>query len=272
VFEDYLPQFAIESALNQTYKNLEIIVIDNASTDNTKEIVKKYLKKGVKYYRNDENIGMMNNWNKCIELSHGKFLMILGDDDILYPTFTEEAIKIFDKHPSIGFTFAHINKMNEKGKFLTRWGYEFTPSGLIHGIDYLFYTAKYSCCLTNSSSVLMNKKVFKMVGQFEAPLSQNTFDFNMWIKIANKFDVYFINKTLSDYRIHKNQVSEKHWRNKNRQTGKIGTYIELFRLANYLLTKKEIQTSKTKYKLLMNRIDEWSSKLASLLKEIIPEL
>ncbi|HVX92971.1 MAG TPA: glycosyltransferase, partial [Candidatus Dojkabacteria bacterium] len=249
----YISQ-AIESAINQSYKDIEIIVIDNCSTDNTEELVNHFQDKGVKYIKNHTNIGMMGNWNRCIEVSTGELLMILGDDDILYPNFIEESVSIFEKHPNIGFTFTHINKVDKDGKPLTKWGYKFTPAGLIKGRDYLLDTAKYSSCLTNSSSVLINKEVFKKIGIFEAPLSQNTFDFNMWIKIANSYDVYFIDKVLSDYRIHEEQVSEIHWRDKKRHTGKLGTYIELFQLASYLLKKKEIRRDEKDYESIINQI------------------
>lgn len=266
---------AIESAINQSYKDIEIIVIDNYSTDNTEEVVKgfkEFKDKGVQYIKNATNIGMMGNWNKCIEVSTGELLLILGDDDILYPNFVEESVSVFSKYPNIGFTFAHINKVDKDGNLLTKWGYQFTPAGLIKGIDYLLDTAKYSSCLTNSSSVVMNKKVFKEIGEFEAPLSQNTFDFNMWIKIANKFDIYFIDKILSDYRIHEDQVSEIHWRDKKKHTGKLGTYIELFQLASYILAKEEVKTNKDSYDLIIKQISVWDIEMTKLLRELVPNL
>ena len=70
---------AIESALNQTYKDTEVIVVDNFSSDNTENIVEKFRNRGVIYKTNNENIGMLQNWNKCIEIASGDLLMILGN-------------------------------------------------------------------------------------------------------------------------------------------------------------------------------------------------
>ena len=74
---------AIESCLRQDYQNLEVIVSDNASTDDTSEVVRKYLSDHrFKYYRNDSNIGMIKNWQKCVyEYISGDFFILISDDD-----------------------------------------------------------------------------------------------------------------------------------------------------------------------------------------------
>jgi len=257
---------SITSAINQTFTDIEILIVDNNSSDNTKNVVKSFNDKRISYIKNDINIGMISNWNKCIEKSKAKYLMILGDDDILLPNFIEESLKIFSKHKNLGFTFSHINKVDENGKTLTKWGYKFFPSGLILGINYLKTTIRNSCCMTNSSSVLINKKVFNKVGYFESPYASNTFDLNMWIKIANKFNVFFINKILSNYRIHKNQITEVHWRRKDRQTGKVGTYLELIGAIALILKKQNSDNY------LTSKLKSINSELSVLLKQLVPEL
>ena len=88
----------------------------------------------------------------------------------------------------------------------------------------------------------------------------------MWIKITNKFDVFFINKILSNYRIHKNQITEVHWRRKDRQTGKVGTYLELLQAIN-LIVKKEHSNI-----FLINKLKGINNELSELLKQLVPEL
>lgn len=262
---------AINSVLKQSYSDFELIVVDNASTDKTKEVVGKFKDSRIKYFRNKKNIGMMDNWNKCIELSKGEYLTILGDDDKLLPNFLEKSLKVHLDNKNIGFSFSHCNKVDIKGNVINRWGYKFTPAGLIRGVNYLYYSIKYESCLTNSSTVLINKRVFNKVGKFEAPFGANTFDFNMWIKIAKHYPVYFINQVLSDYRLHSNQVSEVHWRRPERQTGKIGTCLELYGAICYLLTNdKLIGTSKKK--LITKRIANISEQLSKLLKDTLVDL
>lgn len=260
---------AIKSVLEQTYIDFELLIVDNASTDRTKKVVKSFNDPRINYHRNKKNIGMMRNWNKCIELSNGKYLMILGDDDMLYPNFIDVSLGAHEGAPKIGFSFAHCNKVDQEGKDIMRWGYKFTPSGYLDRHKYLHYTIKYGACLTNSSTVLINKKVFSKVKAFEAPYGSNTFDFNMWIKIGLKYPIYFIDEIVSGYRIHREQVSELHWRKMT--TGKIGTQLELIGAIGYLLKEKECQNKKQR-SLLTSRLIEINSTLSDLLKQSIPEL
>lgn len=260
---------AIESVLSQTYKDFELLISDNASTDKTKDIVTSLNDPRIRYYRNKKYIGMINNWNKCVELAHGKYLMILGDDDKLSPDFIRLSLSAHENYPQIGFSFSHCNKVDSKGKYLTRWGYQFPPTGYLKLFQYLYYTIKYGSCLTNSSTVLINKKVFSKIGVFESPYSTNTFDFNMWIKIGQKYPVYFIDKIACDYRIHKEQVSEIHWRKK--PTGKIGTYLEIIGVIASLLNIKEFQDEKKK-EFLIKRLLEIDSELSIVLKQAFHEL
>ncbi len=262
---------AIESCLVQKYINIEVLIIDGGSTDNTESVVKSYKDSRIVYTKNEINIGMMGSWNRSIQLAKGKYIVILGDDDILHSNFISETMKIYNKYPKLGFVFAHANKMDVKGNYLMRWGYDFTPSGYLSGLDYLFYTIKYGCCLTNSSTMICNKSVYDKVGLYEAEFAKNTFDFNMYIKIAAKYDVYFLDKILTDYRIHQKQVSEIYWRRKERPTGKIGTYLEIFKAIGLILSNNQFK-DKGEKDFVLKRISEIDKELTNLLTKIAPEL
>lgn len=96
----------IQSAINQTYKNIEIIVVDNASTDSTWEICQEIASKDtrVRIFRNDENIGPVRNWIRCVELARGALSKILFSDDLLEPDCLQEmAPALVD--PSVGIVY-----------------------------------------------------------------------------------------------------------------------------------------------------------------------
>ncbi len=268
--EKYLKQ-SINSVLNQTFKNFELLVVDNHSEDNTQKVVEDIHDGRIRYIRNKKNIGILNNWNKCIDLAKGKYLVILGDDDILLPTFVEESLKVHGKY-NLGFSFTHCNKVDKNGKFLMRWGYEFPPPGFLKGDKYLELTVKYGACLTNSTTVMLNKSIFKKIGKFETKYSTNTFDFNMWIKIADKFNLYFIDKVLAHYRIHEDQVSEIHWRRKKIHTGKMGTYLEIFDAIASLMQRNSYYANKAKRRFILSKLKEYDMELTKLLTEAVPEL
>lgn len=95
----------LESAVRQTYVDVEIIVVDNHSEDDTLEIVRGFASShpNVRIYQNDENIGPVRNWQKCVEYALGDFIKILWSDDLIAPTFIEEALPYIIQNPRIGF-------------------------------------------------------------------------------------------------------------------------------------------------------------------------
>lgn len=94
---------AIASVLNQDYSDIELIIVDDHSPQNLKEVVEPYLvDKRVSYYYNDINIGkesVANNWNKCLEYVRGEFFVLLCDDDVLMPNFVSELLCLAQKYP-----------------------------------------------------------------------------------------------------------------------------------------------------------------------------
>lgn len=99
---------ALESSIHQTYQNIEIIVVDNASTDDTREVVSRYAKRDsrVKYFRNEANIGSGNNYLKCAEYSAGYLIEALGSDDWLSKNYIEEGVRCFLANPEAASIFA----------------------------------------------------------------------------------------------------------------------------------------------------------------------
>lgn len=94
---------AIESVLNQSYKNIELIVVDDCSPENLKEIVFSFKDDRIKYYRNKENLGRLNpvnNWNLCLSYAKGVFFALLCDDDVYEPSFVEEMLALAYKYPN----------------------------------------------------------------------------------------------------------------------------------------------------------------------------
>jgi glycosyltransferase involved in cell wall biosynthesis len=94
---------AVESALSQDYPNFEIIISDNNSTDNTGEVLFKYLSNPrVKYSKNDRNIGMFGNFKKATELANGEYITYISSDDYLINnSFVSEAMQLFQSHKNI---------------------------------------------------------------------------------------------------------------------------------------------------------------------------
>lgn len=96
---------AIESCLSQTYKNFEIVIVDDASPEDLKSVVDKYHDDRIRFYRNEKNCGavdVVDNWNICLSYAKGDYVICMGDDDRLLPNCLEEYAKLIEKYPGIG--------------------------------------------------------------------------------------------------------------------------------------------------------------------------
>jgi glycosyltransferase involved in cell wall biosynthesis len=116
-----LLQKAIYSVLNQTYPDFQVCIYDNASNDETEEIVKECMRQDprVKYHRHAKNIGMMANYAYALKEVSTPYFSLLSDDDLLLPHFYETALKAFQKHPEIAFSACGVKAFDEKGQLVS---------------------------------------------------------------------------------------------------------------------------------------------------------
>lgn len=107
----------IDSILSQTYKDYEIIIVDDASPEKLNEVVSEYNDPRIHYYKNDRNYGaveVVDNWNKCLEYARGDYFICMGDDDRLLPNCLEVYSKLIEKNPGLGLYHAWTEIINEE--------------------------------------------------------------------------------------------------------------------------------------------------------------
>lgn len=111
----------IESILAQTYTNLELIIVNDASPENLGEIVSRYDDPRIQYYVNEKNFGAVNvvdNWNKCLSYATGEYVICMGDDDKLMPCCLEEYRKLIKKYPGLGLYHGWTAIINGKSEIV----------------------------------------------------------------------------------------------------------------------------------------------------------
>lgn len=111
----------IDSILAQTYKNFEVIIVNDASPQNLDSIVSKYDDPRIHYYKNKVGFGakhVVGNWNKCLEYAKGDYVICMGDDDKLLPNCLEEYVKLIEKYPGLNVYHALTEIIDEKSHFL----------------------------------------------------------------------------------------------------------------------------------------------------------
>ena len=110
---------AIESCLAQTYKDFELIIVDDASPEDLKSVVDRFQDSRIRYYRNEKNCGAMNvvdNWNICLGYAKGDYVICMGDDDRLLPNCLEEYSKLIDKYPDLDIYHGMTEIIDENSK------------------------------------------------------------------------------------------------------------------------------------------------------------
>ena len=114
--ENYLHD-CIQSVLEQNYGNFELLIMDNCSTDSTQLIVSKIQDNRIRYVRNDKNIGVYNNFSKCIAEAFGEYFILLPHDDLLLPGCLSNYVEKFEDK-SIGLVYSSVKIVNAEGRLL----------------------------------------------------------------------------------------------------------------------------------------------------------
>ncbi len=195
----FLPH-SIGTILLQTYNSYEIIVIDDGSTDNTKEVLHPFMQR-IKYIRLEQNKGLPTARNIGIRSAQGKYIAFIDADDLWLPEKLQTDIEYFETHSEVSMIYSkHIN-IDEKGDDLDGNTKRQLPSGNI--FTQLFSEQNFII----TSSVVVRKEVFETTGLFDEQLF-NCQDWDMWLRIAFHFQVAGINKPLVKYRHNPHSLSK----------------------------------------------------------------
>ena len=196
--EDYIND-SIKSALGQTYKNIEVIVIDDGSTDKTKKICESFKNK-IKYIFK-ENGGVSTALNLGIKKSKGEYISWLSHDDLYKPNKIEleikELSKFMDKNTIV---FSNFDLINSEGIVFSKTNHTFfyKKEELTSGIMPVIMGA------VNGCTTLINKECFNECGLFDEKL-KTVQDYDMWLRLFSKYPSTFIDKHLVQYRVHEKQ-------------------------------------------------------------------
>jgi len=200
---------AIQSAQNQTYQNIEIIISDNSQDDITRNYIKTVDDKRIRYYKNSKNIGSFANLKKVASLAKGKYIKFLLDDDILKPTCVEKMLKAFEAHPKIGIVMAPLEIIDKNGLISQPKFYIFRKMKYLYKYrnqdSYIkkeeimndFLTTTYPCCVP--TGIMFRKSLFDDVGGFDKKY-RYIGDLDLCMNLATKMDFYYINEFLASWR------------------------------------------------------------------------
>lgn len=191
----------IDSILSQTYKNLELIVVDDNSKDDTLKVLQEYEKKDnrVRVYHNEKNLGMSGNWNRCLELCEGEFIKLICADDLLAENALEREVETLIEHPSAVMAESDTKLVDLKGNgkgFYKR----FRAKGLVQGSKVArkgFFIKDY---FGAPQANTFRKSAYQKVGGFDTYYTY-ILDYDFFVEIAKLGDMYIIHEPLNFFRV-----------------------------------------------------------------------
>lgn len=205
----------VKSVINQTYTDWELIIVDDASTDNSTEIIQTYCDKDcrIKLYVNDINMGLKGTLLRGITLANGDWIQFLESDDLLVPNALEEKIKIINKYPEIAIVFSNLDLFGEEKNFNNFEKYLNLQQELLRKYSFPAVLQKeflYHNIIPTFSTVMCRKERL-LECNFDTAIDAYL-DWHLWAQIS-KYPIYFLDVSLTKWRIHSNsyinQVGKK---------------------------------------------------------------
>jgi len=196
----------LKSVLAQDYSDFQVLVLDNASTDDTESVVRSFADPRVTYLPNETNIGPFRNFYQAIELNLSAYLVLLHDDDAMLPGFIRESVLALDTYPDAAFSVTGVQGIDEHDNPLPLPNNP-APVGPISGLEYLHEIVAGCYSVIHNSSVMIRSFALKAIGGLDVPHAKHSVDLNLYLRLAAQYDIVFIPKQLSQVRIHPGQDS-----------------------------------------------------------------
>jgi len=195
---------AIDSILNQTFRDFEFIIVDNDSTDKTGEIICSYRDPRIVYVKNTKNVGQSKALNIGIRRSRGDFIARMDADDISYPERLEKQYQYLLSHDSIAVVGAQYLAIDEEGKTILRFR---LPTDPFEIRCYLIGVSELSYQCVPHPIVLIRKKALFDVGLYNEEII--TQDYDLWVRMSRKYFFSNLKEILFKYRVRKNAQTQK---------------------------------------------------------------
>lgn len=203
----------IESVLAQTGVSFELLVFDDQSKDDTLAVLARYADRPNFHYEiNPHNLGMMGNYNRCVESGSGRYVVVLGSDDLIYPGHLASLFAALELHPEAPLAYTQCNWIDEQGQLVR---YAEHPGHLPHSYfghrDEVVDLLSFDNYIT-PSAVMLRRSVLDEVRLPEGPLHRPDLtagDWELWTRIARRYpDFVFLHQPTVGYRVHGGQVSQ----------------------------------------------------------------
>ena len=196
-------KYAIESIINQTYQNWELIITDDCSKDGTLQVIKSYTDPRIIVIENEKNIGLSGNWNAVVKHAKGEYVKLLPSDDLIAPDCIEKQLEIFlsGKFPSVALVTCNRKIIDDNGDQIMIRKLPFNRHGLIRSRKAMLMNLLYGANqIGEPGAGLCKRNVFAQVGYYDTT-NNYMIDVDFWLRVLLTGDLYVIPELLASFRI-----------------------------------------------------------------------
>lgn len=198
---------SVESILNQSLHDIEFLILDDCSTDGSWEYLNSLKDDRIRLYRNEKNRGLFYNLNFLIGKSEKSLIKLWSQDDIMMPAALESIVKFHNGNDTIGFSYTSVRYIDESSKLIKELREDTTPA-IIDKETHARICFMTGSIAGNIANVTIAKKAIEKVGLFNESMIISG-DFDMWVRIAEFYDIGFIKQPLIYLRDHSGQLSRQ---------------------------------------------------------------
>ena len=193
---------ALDSLLCQSFTDWEAVVIDNASTDDTKTVLDRYGDPRIRVEYHAENRGHIASFNEGLALAEGELFVLLSADDRYRPAFLERVVECFDAHPNVSFVATHGERIDEHGRVVGPELGLFDRSGVHEGLPLLFERSFATCAGVAPTAS------FRALGGYDTTLP-HSHDTYLWRRLAISAPIGYVYEPLYERRFHERSLSRE---------------------------------------------------------------
>ena len=194
----------IDSILAQTFKDFELIVVDNESADNTEEVIKSYPDQRIRYFKHQNNGVVAVNRNYGIGKAQGQYIAFCDDDDLWLPEKLERQVELLDSNKELGLVYSDCYVIDSSGDL--RKGTYFVSRKPVRGNA---FGELFQHNLIPLSTAIVRREVLDRVEGFN-PGYKICQDYDLWLRIAERYPIDFVEQPLAKFRVHSGSIYQKH--------------------------------------------------------------
>jgi glycosyltransferase involved in cell wall biosynthesis len=194
---------AIDSVLDQSFSDFELIIVDDNSPDETAELVRKYADSRIRYLRNSTNLGPQGNWNRCLAEARGRYFKLMPQDDVLSPDCLALQVAVLeqDAAANIALVFCARQIIGPTDKVIMQRGYPGGGLGSIPAASLMRRCVRYGTNLIGEpGGVMFRTALARQIGGFDA-INPYVLDLDYWTRLLMHGEAYYLPQTLASFRV-----------------------------------------------------------------------